>query len=99
MAKQLTGTVSSNAADKTITVTVHSKKKHPVYKKQYPVTAKFMAHDENNECKVGDKVIIAETKPISAKKRFTLSKIVETAKLSEKDKQVIETEETLEATE
>lgn len=99
MAKELTGIVSSNAADKTITVTVHSKKTHPVYKKQYPVSAKFLAHDQNNDCKVGDKVVICETKPISARKKFTLAKIIERAKLSEKDKAVIDTEETPEVKE
>lgn len=97
MAKQFTGIVSSNSADKTITVAVHSKKKHPVYKKQYPVTSKFIAHDEDNQCKVGDKVVISETRPISANKKFTLSKVVEKAELSEKDKQVIDSEDTAEA--
>jgi small subunit ribosomal protein S17 len=92
MAKTLTGIVSSTAPNKTITVSVHTRKTHPLYKKQYPVTTKFMAHDENNECKVGDKVIIAETKPISAKKRFKLEKIIERAKLTEEDKQAIKTE-------
>jgi small subunit ribosomal protein S17 len=91
--RKLTGVVSSSAPDKTITIVIHTKKTHPVYKKQYSVTTKFMAHDEQNQCKVGDTVIISETKPISARKRFRLSEIVERAKLTEKDKLVIEGEE------
>ncbi len=55
-----------------------------------------MAHDENNDCKVGDKVIISETRPLSARKRFTLDKILERATLTEKDKAVIEQEDTTE---
>lgn len=93
MAKTLTGIVSSDAADKTITVSVHTRKSHPLYKKQYSATKKFLAHDEKNECKVGDKVIISETRPISARKKFRLSEIVDRAKLTEKDKQAIEGED------
>ncbi len=76
MAKTLTGTVSSNKPDKTIIVTVTTRKTHPIYKKQYSQSTKFMAHDEKNECLVGDKVIIEETRPLSARKRYTLQKIV-----------------------
>ncbi len=79
MAKTLTGMVASNKPDKTIVVLVSTRKTHPIYKKQYTVGKKFMAHDEKNEAQTGDKVIIAETRPISARKRFTLVKIVETA--------------------
>ena len=75
MAKTLTGIVSSNKPDKTIIVTVVSRKTHPVYRKQYSVSTKFMAHDEKNECLVGDTVIIEETRPLSARKRFTLTEI------------------------
>lgn len=79
MAKTLTGVVSSDRPDKTIVVTVRTRKTHPIYKKQYSVSKKFMAHDENNEAKIGDRVIVSETRPISARKRFTLEKIVERA--------------------
>lgn len=79
MAKTLVGTVSSNKGDKTIVVTVATRKTHPIYKKQYTFSKKFMAHDENNEAQVGDKVVISETRPLSARKRFKLDSIVETA--------------------
>lgn len=85
MAKTLTGIVSSNATDKTIVVTVATRKTHPIYKKQYKVSRKFMAHDELNDAQVGDKVIIAETKPLSARKRFTLLKITERAAIEHKE--------------
>jgi small subunit ribosomal protein S17 len=79
MAKTLTGVVTSDKADKTIVVTVTSHKTHPIYKKKYITSKKFMAHDEKNEAKIGDKVIIAETRPLSARKRFVLDKIVNRA--------------------
>lgn len=81
MAKQLIGIVSSNKGDKTIVVTVHERKTHPLYRKQYTVTKKFMAHDEKNEAQPGDKVAIAETKPISHRKHHTLDRIIEKPKL------------------
>jgi len=77
MAKQLIGTVSSTKGDKTIVVTVHARKTHPLYRKQYTVTKKFMAHDEKNEAAVGDKVAIVETRPLSARKRHILDQIIE----------------------
>ncbi len=76
MAKSLIGIVASDKTDKTIVVTVHTHKTHPIYKKQYPASKNFMAHDENNEAKIGDKVLIVETKPLSARKRHTLKQIV-----------------------
>jgi small subunit ribosomal protein S17 len=76
-AKTIVGIVSSNKADKTIVVTVHTSKTHPLYRKQYTVSKKFMAHDEKNEAEVGDKVAISETRPISARKRYTLARIIE----------------------
>lgn len=79
MAKTLTGVVSSDKGDKTIVVTVATRKTHPLYKKQYTYSKKFMAHDEANEAREGDKVVIAETKPLSARKRFALVKVVERA--------------------
>ena len=77
MAKTMTGVVSSDKGDKTIVVTVQTRKTHPLYKKKYTFSKKFMAHDEKNEAKVGDKVVIAETRPLSARKRFTLEKVVD----------------------
>lgn len=79
MAKTLTGVVSSAKSDKTIVVTVTTHKTHPIYKKRYIASKKFMAHDEKNEAKLGDKVVIAETRPLSARKRFILSKVIEHA--------------------
>ncbi len=90
MAKTLTGTVTSVAADKTIVITIQTRKTHPLYKKQYTVSTKYMAHDENNECKNGDRVVIVETRPLSARKRFTLQQIVERAAISKDDLAVIE---------
>jgi small subunit ribosomal protein S17 len=91
MAKTLIGNVSSNAADKTIVITVHTRKTHPIYKKQYTVTTKYMAHDENNECRIGDRVSIVETRPLSARKRYTLQEVIERAAISKDDLDVIET--------
>jgi small subunit ribosomal protein S17 len=77
MAKQIIGIVSSNKGDKTIVVTVQTRKTHPLYRKQYTVSRKFMAHDEKNEAQPGDKVAITETRPLSARKRHELSAILE----------------------
>lgn len=77
MARTMTGTVTSNQGDKTIVITVNTRKTHPIYKKQYSKKTKFMAHDEKNEAKVGDRVVVGESRPLSARKRFTLLKIVE----------------------
>ena len=79
MAKTIIGIVSSNKTDKTIVVTVQTQKMHPLYRKQYAVSKKFMAHDEKNEAQIGDKVAIVETRPLSARKFHTLDRIVETA--------------------
>ncbi len=79
MARSLVGIVASEKADKTIVVTVATRKTHPIYKKQYTSTKKFMAHDETNDAHLGDKVSIAETRPLSKRKRFTLEKIIERA--------------------
>src|SRR5476649_2735105 len=77
MAKTFVGTVSSNKGDKTIVVTVHTRKTHPLYRKQYTVSKKFMAHDEKNEAETGDKVSIVETRPLSARKHHVLERIIE----------------------
>lgn len=77
MAKYLTGIVTSDSRDKSITVTVTSRETHPIYKKQYSVNRKYQAHDEKNEASKGDKVTIVETRPISKTKSFTLDRIDE----------------------
>lgn len=77
MAKTLTGYVTSDVRDKTITVTVTSRQTHPLYGKQYTVSRKYTAHDPNNEAKNGDKVTIRETRPISKTKSFVLDRIDE----------------------
>lgn len=83
MSKTIIGIVSSSLANKTIVVKVERRKTHPIYKKQYKDTTKFMAHDEKNEAMVGDKVSIIECRPISANKHFMLLKILETPALRE----------------
>lgn len=83
MAKTLIGTVSSDKTDKTIVVTIHERKTHPLYRKQYQVTRRYMAHDAKNEAKVGDKVSIEECRPLSARKRYQLVKVIERATISQ----------------
>jgi len=77
MARTLTGVVSSDKRDKTIAVEITSRETHPIYKKQYTKTRKYTAHDANNEAHEGDTVMIAETRPISKTKTWSLVKIVE----------------------
>jgi len=74
------GTVVSAAMDKTCVVAVESRIQHPLYNKGMKRTAKFHAHDENNECAVGDVVKIMETRPLSKNKRWRLVQVVEKAK-------------------
>jgi len=90
MARTIIGTVSSNAADKTIVVTVRTRKTHPIYRKQYTVSKKFMAHDEQNSAEVGDRVAIVETRPLSARKRFALDRIIEKPALRETDTEAMQ---------
>lgn len=78
--KTRTGLVVSNKMDKSILVTVERKVKHPVYGKFVNKTAKFMAHDEKNECNIGDKVLIMETRPLSKNKNWRLVNVIERAK-------------------
>ena len=78
--KTRVGKVVSNATDKTIVVAIEDNVKHPLYSKIIKKTVKFMAHDENNECTVGDKVEIMETRPLSKNKRWRLVRIIEKAK-------------------
>ena len=80
MAKTLTGVVTSDKRDKTITVTVTSRETHPIYGKQYTVNRKYTAHDENNEARTGDTVTIVETRPVSKTKSFALQSINEKAR-------------------
>lgn len=74
------GKVVSDKMDKTIVVAIETLVRHPLYKKSIKRTTKFKAHDENNECKVGDKVLIMETRPLSKEKRWRLVEILERAK-------------------
>jgi small subunit ribosomal protein S17 len=76
---QLTGTVVSDKMDKTVVVAVGRQVRHGVYGKIQRKTSKFVAHDENNEAKVGDKVAIAETRPLSRRKRWVVMSVVEKA--------------------
>lgn len=78
--KEKTGIVTSNKMQHSIVVSVERKVKHPIYGKFISQTVKFMAHDENNTCGIGDKVRIMETRPISKNKRWRLVEIVEKAK-------------------
>ena len=78
--KQRVGVVASSAMDKTITVTVERKLRHPIYGKFVKKTKKFMAHDEKNECNVGDTVRIMETRPLSKRKRWRMVEVLERAK-------------------
>lgn len=78
--KTRTGVVSSNKMDKTITVNVERKVKHPIYGKFLKKTTKFHAHDEKNECSIGDTVMIMETRPFSKTKRWRLVEIIEKVK-------------------
>ncbi|MBO4344044.1 MAG: 30S ribosomal protein S17 [Clostridia bacterium] len=78
--KTRVGIVSSDKMDKTIVVSILDSVKHPLYKKVIKRTVKFKAHDENNECGVGDKVEIMETRPLSKDKNWRLVRIIEKAK-------------------
>ena len=78
--KTRVGVVVSDKMDKTVVVAVKDSVQHPLYKKIMKRTVKFKAHDENNECGVGDRVMIMETRPLSKDKRCRLVKIVEKAK-------------------
>jgi len=77
--KEITGKVTSDKRDKTITLIVERKIKHPLYGKVMKKSKKFQAHDENNECKEGDIVKVSETRPLSKTKRWRLVEIVEKA--------------------
>jgi small subunit ribosomal protein S17 len=78
--KTRTGKVTSDKMDKTITVAIEDHVKHPLYNKIVKRTYKLKAHDENNECKIGDTVKVMETRPLSKDKRWRLVEIIERAK-------------------
>lgn len=78
--KERIGLVVSNKMDKSIVISVERKVKHPIYGKFVKTTAKFMAHDEKNDCNIGDTVRIMETKPLSKNKCWRLVEIIERAK-------------------
>ncbi|HOS69658.1 MAG TPA: 30S ribosomal protein S17 [Bacillota bacterium] len=78
--KTRVGKVVSDKMDKTIVVGIETLVRHPLYGKSIKRTTKFKAHDENNECKIGDKVKIMETRPLSKDKRWRLVEIIEKAK-------------------
>ena len=78
--KQRVGVVTSNKNDKTITVMVERKLRHPIYGKFVKRNKKFMAHDESNACGIGDLVRIVESRPLSALKRWRLVEVIEKAK-------------------
>ena len=77
--KEIIGTVTSDKMDKTVVVSVETSVKHPVYGKIVKRTYKLKAHDEKNECKMGDKVRVMETRPLSKDKRWRVVEIVEKA--------------------
>lgn len=78
--KQRTGLVVSDKMDKSITILVERRLQHPIYGKFVKKTKKFMAHDETNDCKIGDLVRIEESRPLSKRKRWNLVEIIERAK-------------------
>ena len=78
--KTRTGKVTSDKMDKTIVVAIEEHVKHPLYKKVVKKTYKLKAHDENNECRIGDTVKVMETRPLSKEKRWRLVEVVERAK-------------------
>ena len=78
--KARVGKVVSDKIDKTVVVSIQDNVKHPLYKKIIKRTVKFKAHDEKNECGIGDRVMIMETRPISKDKRWRVVQIIEKAK-------------------
>ena len=78
--KTRTGVIVSDKMDRSILVAIERKVAHPIYRKYFKKTTKLMAHDENNECKIGDKVKIMETRPLSKRKKWRLLEIDEKAK-------------------
>lgn len=83
--KEFIGTVVSDKMDKTVVVQVEDLVKHPLYGKYVKRRKKFMAHDEENACKIGDRVLIEETRPLSKRKRWRVREIIERAKVLERE--------------
>lgn len=81
--KEFIGIVVSDKMDKTVVVQVETLVKHPRYGKYIKRRKKFMAHDEGNQCRIGDKVLIEETRPLSRRKRWRVKEILERAKVVE----------------
>jgi|TARA_B110000444_G_C18849412_1_gene604362 small subunit ribosomal protein S17 len=79
--KEKVGIVISNKMDKTIVVNVESRYSHPMYSKIMVKTKKYLAHDENEECNIGDQVLVQECRPLSRKKRWMLSKVISKSSL------------------
>ena len=77
--RRLTGVVTSDKMDKTVVVSVERRYRHPLYKKVVRSTKKYMSHDENNECRMGDTVRIIESRPYSKRKRWAVEEILERA--------------------
>ena len=80
MRKTMVGKIVSDKMDKTVVVAIEDSVKHPLYNKIVKRTYKLKAHDENNECKIGDKVRVMETRPLSKDKRWRFVEIIEKAK-------------------
>ena len=78
--KERVGVVVSDKRDKTVVVAINERVKHPLYKKIVSRTKKLKAHDENNECGIGDKVLVTETRPLSKEKCWRVAEIIEKAK-------------------
>lgn len=78
--KRLVGVVTSDKMDKTVTVEVATTKRHPVYGKVMRLTKKYKAHDETNDCQIGDRVQIIESNPISRTKRWSVTSVLERSK-------------------
>ena len=81
--KTRVGYVVSNKMDKTVVVAVETLKRHPLYRKTFKKVIKYKAHDESNECKLGDKVRIAETRPLSRQKRWRVAEIITRKEVAE----------------
>jgi small subunit ribosomal protein S17 len=77
--RRLTGIVTSDKMDKTVVVSVERRYRHPFYKKVVRDIKKYMAHDESNDCRTGDRVTIVESRPYSRRKRWAVEEIVERA--------------------
>jgi small subunit ribosomal protein S17 len=84
MIRTLRGTVVSDKMDKTVVVAVASVKEHPIYRKKFQVTTRFKAHDAENAYHTGDVVEISESRPLSAQKRWVVSKVLSTAPVEDR---------------